>query len=82
MGWHKLNTEGASLENLGKAKGRGIIKDSHGNWVKGFSSLIGYTTRIISNYYYILGCQRSGIARCNRKVKTFYYFMRVKAFNQ
>lgn len=71
VGWHKLNTEGAFLENPGKSGGRGIIRDSHGHWVKGFLSSIGYTTRIISNYYYILGCQRSGITRCNGRVKTF-----------
>ena len=50
VGWHKLNTNGASL-NLGKAGGEGIIRDSQGNWVKGFSRSIGYTTSVMSELW-------------------------------
>ena len=35
-GWHKLNIDGASLKNPGKAGGGGIIRDSLGHWLKGF----------------------------------------------
>jgi len=51
VGWHKLNTNGASLGNLGKAGGEGIIRDSQGNWVKGFSRSIGYTTSVMSKLW-------------------------------
>lgn len=47
-GWHKLNTDGASLGNPGKAGGEGIIRDSHGHWIKGFSGSISFTTSIIA----------------------------------
>lgn len=51
MGWHKLNTNGASLGNPGKVEGGGIIKDNQGKWVKGFFRLIGFTTSIISELW-------------------------------
>ena len=46
LGWAKLNTNGASLGNLGIAGGRGLIRDSDGNWVGGFARAIGYTTSV------------------------------------
>lgn len=50
-GWFKLNTDGASFGNPGKAGGGGIIRNSHGHWVKGFSRSIGYTTSIIAEWW-------------------------------
>uniref|UniRef100_A0A7N2LDM8 RNase H type-1 domain-containing protein n=1 Tax=Quercus lobata TaxID=97700 RepID=A0A7N2LDM8_QUELO len=47
--WCKLNTDGASLGNPGKSRG-GIIRDSVGNWIKGFSRSIGITTSITAEF--------------------------------
>ena len=46
LSWAKLNIDGASLGNLGIAGGRGLIRDSDGNWVGGFARAIGYTTSV------------------------------------
>ena len=46
-----LNTDGASFQNPGKAGGGGIIRDSQGNWVKGYSRAIGFTTSIIAELW-------------------------------
>ena len=50
-GWHKLNTDGASCKNPGKADGGGVIKDCHGDWVKGFSRSIGHTTSVMAEWW-------------------------------
>ena len=49
--WCKLNTDGASLGNPGKARGGGIIRDNEGRWVKGFARSIGFTTNIIAKLW-------------------------------
>lgn len=51
MEWCKLNTDGASYGNPGKAKGGGIISNSDWNWVKGFSRLIGHATSIMAEFW-------------------------------
>ena len=51
IGWHKLNTDGASIGNPSKAGGGGIIRDCHGNWVKGYSRSIGYTTSVLAKWW-------------------------------
>lgn len=40
-GWVKLNTDGSSLGNLGRASGSGLIRDANGGWIKGFTCNIG-----------------------------------------
>ena len=35
IGWHKLNTNGASIGNPSKVSGGGVIEDCHGVWVRG-----------------------------------------------
>ena len=44
-GWVKLNTDGSALGNPGRARGGGLIRDSDGQWVKGFTRNIGYATK-------------------------------------
>ena len=51
IGWHKLNTDGASIGNPGKAGDGGIIRDCHGDWVKGYSRSIGYTTNVLAEWW-------------------------------
>lgn len=50
-GWYKLNTDGVSFENPGKDGGGGIIRDNQGNWVKGYSRAIGFTTSITTELW-------------------------------
>jgi len=46
----KLNTDGASIENPGKTGG-GVIRDCHGDWVKGYSRAIGYATSVLAEWW-------------------------------
>ena len=48
IGWFKLNTDGASMGNPGKAGGGGLIRDSVGFWVKGFSRSLGTGTSMLA----------------------------------
>ena len=41
IGWTKLNTNEASLDNSGVAGCGGIVRDERGNWVAGFARRIG-----------------------------------------
>ena len=41
-GWHKLNTD-ASIIN-GRTGVGGLLRDSNGNWIQGFSQPVGTTT--------------------------------------
>ena len=61
-GWHKLNTDGASLGNLGKAGGGGLIRNSEGGWIKGFSRAIGYTTSVMVELWAL----RDGLTLANQ----------------
>ncbi|KAL0008006.1 hypothetical protein SO802_009508 [Lithocarpus litseifolius] len=38
-GWVRLNTDGSSLGNPGKAGGGGLIRDENGSWIKGLFSV-------------------------------------------
>lgn len=50
-GWFKLNTDGASLGNPGKAGGGGLIRDSEGRWIRGFSRSIGHATSVMAELW-------------------------------
>ncbi|KAL0014579.1 hypothetical protein SO802_001648 [Lithocarpus litseifolius] len=41
LNWFKLNIDGSSIDNPVKAGGGGIIRNHHGNWVRGFARSIG-----------------------------------------
>ena len=49
--WFKLNTDGVSCGNLGRAGGGGVIRDGAGEWVRGFARSIGSTTSIIAEFW-------------------------------
>ena len=40
-----------SCGNLGKASGGRVIRDCHGDWVKGFSRSIGHTTSVMAEWW-------------------------------
>lgn len=50
----KLNTDGSSQGNPGKAGAGGIIRNSDGGWVKGFQQSIGHATAIVAELWGIL----------------------------
>ena len=58
LGWFKLNTDGASFGNRRKTGGGGLIRDSLGNWVKGFSRSIGYVLSIMAKFWALRDGQR------------------------
>ena len=47
MNWLKHNTDGASFGNPGKTGWGGVIRDSAGRWVKGFSRSIGLAINVM-----------------------------------
>ena len=51
LNWYKLNTDGASCGNPGRARGGGVIRDNAGNWIRGFARYIGYTTSKIAEFW-------------------------------
>ena len=54
-GWYKLNSDGASCGNPGKAGGGGLIRDCNGSWFKGFVRsirfAIGLATIITAEFW-------------------------------
>ena len=58
--WFKLNTDGSSLGNPGRASGGGIIRNFHGDWVCGYARSVGYTTSIVAELWAL----RDGINMC------------------
>ena len=51
QGWIRLNTDGSTLGNPGRARGGGILRDDQGNWVAGFSRNIGFSTSFIAELW-------------------------------
>ena len=39
-----MNTDGSGQGNLGFVGGGGVLRDSQGNWINGFSMHIGFVT--------------------------------------
>ena len=46
-----LNTDGSSKYNIGKAEGGGVLRDSKGRWIKGFSIHIGIALNNIAEIW-------------------------------
>ena len=53
--WFKLNIDGTSCGNPGRVGGGGVLRDSAGEWVKGFVRNIGSTTSIIAEFWALRG---------------------------
>ena len=49
--WVKLNTNGFSIGNLGLPGGGGLIRNTKGEWVRGFAKAIGVTTSVASELW-------------------------------
>ena len=58
--WYKLNLDGSSLCNPGRASGCGLVSDSIGSWVSGYARTIGHTTSVAAELWAI----RDGINLC------------------
>ena len=59
-GWHKLNTDGSSLSNPGKASGGGILCNESGTWIKAFTRKIGIATSFVAELWAL----RDGLNMC------------------
>ena len=53
----KLNTDGSALDNLGRARARGLLRDSSSSWISRFSLSMGITTNNMAQ----LGAVRQGL---------------------
>ena len=51
IGWMKLNTNGAFLGNPRAAGAGGLIRNSSGEWVKGFARSVGFATSITAEFW-------------------------------
>ena len=49
--WFKLNMDGASSGNPGKAKGGGLIRDCNEKWIKGFSRSSGHASSFVADFW-------------------------------
>lgn len=56
----KVNTDGSSLGNSGRARGGGLIRDDKGEWVKGYARAIECTTSVAAELWVL----RDGIKLC------------------
>ena len=48
LNWFKLNIDGSSIGNPGKAGGGGIIRNQHVNWIRGFARSIGIASSVVA----------------------------------
>ncbi|KAK9987317.1 hypothetical protein SO802_032268 [Lithocarpus litseifolius] len=58
--WVKLNSDGSSLGNPGRAGGGGVIRNADGKWIKGYARAIGNTTSVAVELWAL----RDGIQLC------------------
>ena len=61
LSWHKLNLDGSSIGNSGRAGGGGLIRDDKGVWVKGYARNIGHTTSVAAELWAL----RDGLRLCS-----------------
>ena len=51
LGWFKLNTNASVLLSSNCACGGGLIRDSYGSWIRGFSRLIGASNCLLAELW-------------------------------
>ena len=62
LGWLKLNTDGSWNAASGKAIGGGLIRDSLGNWVVGFTRKLGS----VNSFSVEIWALRDGLMLCHQ----------------
>lgn len=57
-GWVKLNTNGSTLGNPRKAEGGGLIRNHHGDWIRGYAKALGNTNSFMAELWalHLLWC--------------------------
>ena len=50
-GWIKLSTDGASNSTLSRAGGGGLLRNSDGNWIRGFSRSMGTCSSLMAELW-------------------------------
>ncbi|KAF3972033.1 hypothetical protein CMV_004428 [Castanea mollissima] len=60
-GWIKLNTDGCAAGSMGLASCGGVVRDSHGEWIFGFSRHIGITNSFVVELWGL----RDGLMLCS-----------------
>ena len=76
QGWWKLNTNGSWNAAVGSAVGGGLIRDSWGNWVTGFTRKLGSANSFIAEVWTL----RDGLMLCvQRKLPIVIVEIDVKA---
>ena len=60
-GWMKLNSDGCAAGSSGLAGCGGVVRDSHGNWVTGFSRHIGIINSFVAEQWGL----RDGLLLCS-----------------
>jgi ribonuclease HI len=50
-GFVKLNIDGSVLRNPGHASSGGLLRDSNGNWIQGFSHFLGITNSLVAELW-------------------------------
>ena len=60
-GWIKLNTDGCAAGSMGLAGCGGVVRDSHGEWISGFSRHIGITNSFVAELWGL----RDGLLLCS-----------------
>nr|POE89499.1 putative ribonuclease h protein [Quercus suber] len=58
--WCKLNSDGSSFGNSGKAGGGGLIRNDKGEWLKGYARNVGHATSVAVELWAL----RDGIRLC------------------
>lgn len=58
--WSKLNSDGFSIGNLGKAGGEGLIQNDKGEWLKGYARNVGFSTSVAAELWAL----RDGLILC------------------
>ena len=62
-GWWKLNTDGSWNATLGSAAGGGLIRDSWGKWVAGFTRKLGSANSFTAEVWAL----RDGLMLCDQR---------------
>ena len=60
LNWFKLNSDGSLLGNPERAGGGGLIRNEKGEWIRGYTRVVGHTTSVAAELWAL----RDGIKLC------------------